>query len=225
MFVSFFLFVCILKNLGWNQIQTKVIELLFRVMDANGDGFISKVEMLESSPNLTMSQVDAVFRRNDGDSDGKLSKDEFKDMIKRNSRERKITRFHSTESVKSLSMAPLKEERSRSSGGSCSRSIKTSESVKSLSRTPLQERSRSTGGSVRIKTSRSRSAGKSMERRHSESRIQNVPGEIISPNLWNFDRVFLWARRAQIRSSPWWKGALNRLTLQTDSPNGLFWIV
>ena len=166
-----------------DQIQTKVIELLFRVMDANGDGFISKVEMLESSPNLTMSQVDAVFRRNDGDSDGKLSKDEFKDMIKRNSRERKITRFHSTESVKSLSMAPLKEERSRSSGGSCSRSIKTSESVKSLSRTPLQERSRSTGGSVRIKTSRSRSAGKSMERRHSESRIQNVPGEIISPNL------------------------------------------
>ena len=98
-------------------------------MDANGDGFISKVEMLESSPNLTMSQVDAVFRRNDGDSDGKLSKDEFKDMIRRNSRERNISRFHSTESVK----APP--------------------------RAPLQERSRSTGGSCRIKTSRSSSSG------------------------------------------------------------------
>ena len=147
-------------------------------MDANGDGFISKVEMLESSPHLTMSQVDAVFRRNDGDADGKLSKDEFKDMIRRNSRERKMTRFHSTESVKSLSTAPSKEERPRSSGGSCSIKTSRSPSVKSLSRTPLQERSRSTGGSFRIKKSRSPSA-ESMDRRHSESRIQKVSGEII----------------------------------------------
>ena len=149
-------------------------------MDANGDGFISKVEMLESSPHLTMSQVDAVFRRNDGNADGKLSKDEFKDMIRRNSRERSLARFHSTESVKSPSRAPLKE-RSRSSGGSCS--IKTSESVKSLSRAPLQERARSTGGSFRIKTSRSPSASKNMDRRHSESLMQNVSGEIIDPIL------------------------------------------
>ena len=43
-------------------------------MDKNRDGFISKMEMIESSPHLTTSQVDAVFRRNDGDVDGKLSK-------------------------------------------------------------------------------------------------------------------------------------------------------
>ena len=114
-------------------------------MDSNGDGFISKVEMLEASPHLTMGQVDAVFRRNDGNADGKLSKDEFKDMIRRNSRERNISRFHSTESVKAVSS----------------------------SRAPLQERSRSTGGSCRIKTSRSYSSG-SIERRHSESPFQNV---------------------------------------------------
>ena len=88
-------------------------------MDTNGDGFISKLEMLESSPNLTAGQVDAVFRRNDKDSDGKLSKDEFKEMIKRNSRERNTARFHSTESVQSLTGVAALPERSRSSGGSC----------------------------------------------------------------------------------------------------------
>ena len=147
-------------------------------MDANGDGFISKVEMLESSPHLTVSQVDAVFRRNDGNGDGKLSKDEFKDMIRRNSRERNIARFHLTESVKSVSRPPS-QDRPRSSGDNCS--MKTSESVKSLSRTSLQERSRSTSGSFRINTSRSHSSrSQSIDRRHSESPIQNVSGKIIS---------------------------------------------
>ena len=44
------------------------------VMDKNRDGFISKMEMIESSPHLTISQVDAVFRRNDADADRKLFK-------------------------------------------------------------------------------------------------------------------------------------------------------
>ena len=43
-------------------------------MDKNRGGFISKMEMIESSSHLTINQVDAVFRRNDGDADGKLSK-------------------------------------------------------------------------------------------------------------------------------------------------------
>ena len=114
---------------SWINTRSISSNLLFRVMDTNGDGFISKVEMLGSSPHLTKEYVDAVFRRNDGDGDGKLSKDEFKNMIRRNSREGNISRFDSTECVKSLS------------------------------RSPLQERSRSTGGSCRIKTSRSSSAG------------------------------------------------------------------
>ena len=42
-------------------------------MDKNRDGFINKMEMIESSPHLTINQVDAVFCRNDGDADGKLS--------------------------------------------------------------------------------------------------------------------------------------------------------
>ena len=106
----------------FNELSKQLIEfneLLLRVMDTNGDGFISKLEMLESSPNLTAGQVDAVFRRNDKDSDGKLSKDEFKEMIKRNSRERNTARFHSTESVQSLTGVAALPERSRSSGGSC----------------------------------------------------------------------------------------------------------
>ena len=37
-------------------------------------GFISKMEMIECSPHLTIFKVDAVFRRNDGDADGKLFK-------------------------------------------------------------------------------------------------------------------------------------------------------
>ena len=43
-------------------------------MDKNRGGFISKMEMIESTSHLTINQVDAVFRRNDGDADGKLSK-------------------------------------------------------------------------------------------------------------------------------------------------------
>ena len=52
-------------------------------MDSNGDGFVSKSEMLCSSSHLTKEQVDACYRRNDKDGDGKLSKEEFIDMIRR----------------------------------------------------------------------------------------------------------------------------------------------
>jgi hypothetical protein len=70
-------------------------------MDSNGDGFVSKAEMLSSSSNLTKEQVDAVFRRNDENGDGKLSKEEFKDMIRRNAADKSISRFPSSESVAS----------------------------------------------------------------------------------------------------------------------------
>ena len=86
-------------------------------MDKNRDGFISKMEMIESSPHLTTSQVDAVFRRNDGNADGKLSKEEFINMIRRNSRDRKMMRFRSTDSVKSLPGSP-QQDRARSNTGS-----------------------------------------------------------------------------------------------------------
>ena len=35
------------------------------VMDKNRDGFVRKMEMIESSPYLPIAQVDAVFHRNE----------------------------------------------------------------------------------------------------------------------------------------------------------------
>ena len=69
----------------------------------NNDGFITKQEMLNATKKLTEKQVKlqtlsvkillidiwlsqkvgAVFARNDKDGDGKLSKEEFKDMMQR----------------------------------------------------------------------------------------------------------------------------------------------
>ena len=133
-----------------NLIIIYVLCSIFRVMDKNRDGFISKMEMIESSPHLTTSQVDAVFRRNDGDADGKLSKEEFINMIRRNSRDRKMMRFRSTDSVKSLPGSP-QQDRARSNTGSPP----------------------NTGGSCR-RTTRSSSASAG-GRRHSESPVQNAP--------------------------------------------------
>ena len=122
------------------------LEPLFRVMDKNRDGFINKMEVMEeSSPHLTINQVDALFCRNDW----KLYKEEFKDTICRNSRDQKMLRFYSTESVKSLPGSP-QQDQARSN----------TESLPN------------TGESCR-RTTRSSSA--SAGRRQSESPVQNAP--------------------------------------------------
>ena len=79
--------------------QQHKAEMAFRLMDRNNDGYITKQEMLNTTKKLTqkqvrgrsgtkqleikllLSKVEAVFARNDKDGDGKLSKEEFKDMM------------------------------------------------------------------------------------------------------------------------------------------------
>ena len=80
--------------------QQHKAEMAFRLMDRNNDGYITKQEMLNTTKKLTQKQVrggelaqnsrrlnyfirkiEAVFARNDKDGDGKLSKEEFKDMM------------------------------------------------------------------------------------------------------------------------------------------------
>jgi len=56
-------------------------DMAFRLMDKNNDGYITKQEMLSTTKKLTEKQVTAVFARNDRDGDGKLSKEEFKQMM------------------------------------------------------------------------------------------------------------------------------------------------
>merc|ERR1712050_596813 len=56
-------------------------EMAFKLMDRNNDGLITKQEMLSTTKKLNERQVAAVFARNDKDGDGKLSKEEFKEMM------------------------------------------------------------------------------------------------------------------------------------------------
>ena len=95
-------------------------------------------------------QIKKMFVKADRDGDGKLSKEEFINMIRRNSRDRKMMRFRSTDSVKSLPGSP-QQDRARSNTGSPP----------------------NTGGSCR-RTTRSSSAS-AAGRRHSESPVQNAP--------------------------------------------------
>merc|ERR1711953_914088 len=61
--------------------QAHKAEMAFKIMDRNNDGYITKQEMLNTTKKLTQKQIEAVFARNDKDGDGKLSKEEFKDMM------------------------------------------------------------------------------------------------------------------------------------------------
>jgi len=56
-------------------------EMAFKLMDRNNDGYVTKQEMLNNTKKLNQKQVSAVFARNDKDGDGKLSKEEFKEMM------------------------------------------------------------------------------------------------------------------------------------------------
>jgi len=56
-------------------------EMAFKLMDRNNDGYVTKQEMLNTTKKLNQKQVAAVFARNDKDGDGKLSKEEFKEMM------------------------------------------------------------------------------------------------------------------------------------------------
>ncbi|XP_059098211.1 calmodulin-4-like [Tigriopus californicus] len=56
----------------------------FNVFDKNHDGFVTKEEMMKMSKHITKEQVDAVFARNDGNHDGKLTLNEFQEFMDHN---------------------------------------------------------------------------------------------------------------------------------------------
>ena len=61
----------------WNYPRVFIFFVYFR----NNDGYVTKSEMLNTTSKLTEEQVTAVFSRNDKDGDGKLSKEEFTEMM------------------------------------------------------------------------------------------------------------------------------------------------
>ena len=64
-------------------------ELAFDLIDKDHNGFITKSEMLKMYKNLTKEQVDALFKKSDTNHDGKLSLNEFKDMMLKNQKDKK----------------------------------------------------------------------------------------------------------------------------------------
>jgi len=56
-------------------------EMAFQIMDRNNDGYITKQEMAQLTKKLSQQQINAVFNRNDKDKDGRLSKQEFTEMM------------------------------------------------------------------------------------------------------------------------------------------------
>jgi len=75
-----------LENKAKNAEMVEKAERAFNIIDRNRDGYITKAEMLETTKKLTAKQIEAVFDRNDRDGDGKLSKEEFTEMMCREKR-------------------------------------------------------------------------------------------------------------------------------------------
>lgn len=57
-------------------------DVAFRIFDENRDGYVTKQEMRKTSK-MTKTQIDAVFKSNDIDQDGKLSREEFREFMNR----------------------------------------------------------------------------------------------------------------------------------------------
>ena len=71
----------IVRN-SWGPLLLELSEsFYFFVYFRNNDGYVTKSEMLNTTSKLTEEQVTAVFSRNDKDGDGKLSKEEFTEMM------------------------------------------------------------------------------------------------------------------------------------------------
>jgi len=61
--------------------MTSKAELAFKNLDKNNDGFISKSEFTKLLKHLNKEQADAVMAKFDGDGDGKLDYQEFKNLL------------------------------------------------------------------------------------------------------------------------------------------------
>ena len=58
-------------------------ELVFDFMDTDRDGYVTKKQLMRLCRNLTKEQVNVIFQKNDGDHDGRLSREEFKIIMDR----------------------------------------------------------------------------------------------------------------------------------------------
>ena len=60
------------------------IELAFKALDTNGDGFVSRSEFKKICPNMTREQVEAAFNKFDKDQTGRINYAEFCSMLNKN---------------------------------------------------------------------------------------------------------------------------------------------
>jgi len=63
--------------------QETQMEKAFRMMDKDGDGFVTKTEFKKVCKNLTKDQIEAAFNKFDAAGNGKLNYVEFCDMMNR----------------------------------------------------------------------------------------------------------------------------------------------
>jgi len=63
--------------------QETQMEKAFRMMDKDGDGYVTKTEFKKVCKNLTKEQVEAAFNKFDAAGNGKLNYIEFCDMMNR----------------------------------------------------------------------------------------------------------------------------------------------
>jgi len=63
--------------------QETQMEKAFRMMDKDGDGFVTKSEFKKVCKNLTREQIEAAFKKFDAAGNGKLNYVEFCDMMNR----------------------------------------------------------------------------------------------------------------------------------------------
>merc|ERR1712141_555515 len=54
--------------------SSKKSDLAFEILDKDGDGYLTKEEFSQASGRITKDQIEAVYKRNDQDGDGKLSR-------------------------------------------------------------------------------------------------------------------------------------------------------
>ena len=69
-------------NAESKPIDLDKIEMAFRLIDTDNDGYIDKSEMEKLTKNLSKEQVNNIYAKCDKDGDGKMSWTEFHEMMK-----------------------------------------------------------------------------------------------------------------------------------------------
>ena len=69
------------------DIEMGKIEMAFRLIDTDDDGYIDRSEIEKITKNLSKEQVDKLWAKLDKDGDGKISISEFHRMMKNNKKQ------------------------------------------------------------------------------------------------------------------------------------------